>query len=58
MQDLIKNMLYLGAGAAFMTKEKLEEHLAKVRQTRREAERGHRALCWQLRKAYFYFILL
>ena len=25
MQELIKNVLYLGAGAAFMTKEKIEE---------------------------------
>jgi len=25
MQDLLKNLLYLGAGAAFVTKEKIEE---------------------------------
>lgn len=25
MQELIKNLLYLGAGAAFVTKEKIEE---------------------------------
>lgn len=25
MQELLKNLFYLGAGAAFMTKEKLEE---------------------------------
>lgn len=25
MQEMIKNLFYLGAGAAFMTKEKLEE---------------------------------